>query len=210
MPFQSTTPPHLRQRRFVEPLSHERLLNICYAYRRLKEHVEHLQADINEALEEFQHSQHGRASGPLEVLITKLSQLDAGVSMALMQDIHQVDLETMHWEMKSSKLRSEAQRQRRLRAERNNNEPRRSIYTPDDRDPPQRAVSKTERLNGPDEAPGEYRNSMFAEDSDVADATPTGAAALVAKDLEAVKLGLPASEAPKPPTNDSYKKSGLV
>lgn len=212
MPLSTSTPPHLRRKHFVGPLSHERVLRICYAYRRLKEHVEHLQRDLDDIIDEFQKTQYGRPSAHLEAFITKLSLLDPGITMALATDIHEVDLETMQWEIKSSRLKSEAKRQRRIRHERNGDSE------------PKHYLDGTRASAPPAEDEFAYHDDMFTDDdADLTgagdavgefpvphDAPPSGLAALVAKDIEAVRQGLTGDDAPKAPPNDEYKKSGLV
>jgi len=114
MPFPQT-PANLRKRQ-AEPLSHQRLLNICYAYKRLREHVTTIQRQINEALDGFQHSTGSRNA--LTEMIASLASIDGGIGIALHEDILNVELELVRWETKASKLRSEARRQQQRRAER--------------------------------------------------------------------------------------------
>src|SRR5260370_15565516 len=114
MPF-PPTPPHLRRQ--ANPLSHDRLLNLCYAYRRLKEHVEGLQQHLDTLAADFRQVYRGRPSTELEEFLTKLALVDAGINMALHADIRLVDLEMIRWEQRSAKLHSESKRQARLRRE---------------------------------------------------------------------------------------------
>ena len=117
MPHFPHTPRDFRHR-IREPFSHERILNLCYAYKRLYGRVKELQGDINNILSQFEHSNHGKPSQPLTAMIAALSSLEAQVHVDLVDDVMQVELETIRWEQRSSKLKSEAKRQARLRAER--------------------------------------------------------------------------------------------
>lgn len=191
----STTPTSLR---FLssgrEVFSHERLLQVCYYYRNLLTALRATQGEINEALEEFQHSQYGRPSEPLTRLITALANIDAGVRGPLLDEIMQVELTIVKWEGKTSKLKSEAKRQARIRAERRG--PQQS-YAPDD-----------STFTYPE--PGEPCDPFGDEAGRVAPAAPPQLSPTFARALRGMKE-LPQTT----PTNDApdtstYKKSGLV
>lgn len=97
--------------------SHERILELCRAYKRLREHVRTVQAQIDDAIDTFQHSTHSQQS--LSQMITTLATIDGNIGAALQNDILTIELELVNWETRSAKLRSESRRQARRRAERN-------------------------------------------------------------------------------------------
>ena len=98
--------------------SHEQLLNVCYYYRNLLAHLDAVQGKINGAIDQFLLTNPGKPSAALTAFLTTLSQIDASIQQPLLREMMEVELMLQKWEGKSAKLRSEARRQARLRAER--------------------------------------------------------------------------------------------
>ena len=107
-----------------QAFSHEEILKICRFYKNLLTHLREVQATINAAIDKFNHVQFGRPTEPLTRLLDDLTKIEAGVKGPLFDEIMQVEIAAMKWELKSSKLRSEAKRQARIRAERRGDIPR--------------------------------------------------------------------------------------
>jgi len=96
--------------------SHERILEVCHAYKRLREHTRKVQSRIDDAIDTFQGSSGSREA--LTQMLTTLATIDGNIGAALQDDALTIELELVNWQTRSSKLRSEAKRQARRRAER--------------------------------------------------------------------------------------------
>ena len=199
----TSTPINLR-RRVREPLSHERLLRVCFAYQRLRDHVRNIQNQIDEAIEEFQTSTRSQES--ITRMITSLAQIDGGINAELHDDILTVELETIHWQDRSAKLRSEAKRQARMRLERSDRGNPSGVY-----------------LNGTNASDSDDDNDDLirqgANDSETTnpfEATPAAVAKvpIISPTMARVLKGMaelpPDLGEPKAPDNATFKKSGLV
>jgi hypothetical protein len=188
------TPHTLRKSGFPhQSFSHEHLLKLCRYYKNLLSYVRQIQSQIDGALDEFHHSQYGRASEPLTKLITTLATIDARVREPLLDEIMEVELSALRWEGKSAKLRSEAKRQQRIRAK------KRGIRGDDDFD-------NDFAYTGPGVDP--FAEVVTATATDATDATvvsPTMALAL--KGMKELPSEGSSNSAPD---TSGYKKSGLV
>jgi len=177
-----------------QPFSHEELLKICQYYRNLLSATRDVQTRINDALDTFQHSHHGRPTPELTTFIGTIAGIDATVRGPLLDEIMQVELCAIKWEGKSAKLKSEARRQQRVRAKR-------------------RGESEPANLGTDD-------FGVFDDSDLVPEATPidgaTGATVAISPTMALAQRGM--AQLPntlngrigEAPTNDSYKKSGLV
>jgi hypothetical protein len=131
-------------------------------------------------------------------MITSLAQIDGGINAELHDDILTVELETIHWQDRSAKLRSEAKRQARIRLERSDRGNPSGVY-----------------LNGTNASDNSY-NSDDNETTNPFEATPAAVAKVptISPTMARVLKGMaelpPDLGEPKTPDNASYKKSGLV
>ena len=179
-----------------QSFTHEHILQVCEYYENLLKHLEAVQARINEAIDKFQHTQHGRPSEPLAQLISDLATIDAGVQLPLMQEIFEVKRTADRWRDKSARLRSEAKRQRAIRARKHGggagaDYSAESEYAYDE-------PADGGDLVDPTAPPGDFLPSAPPELS------PTMARALRG-------MGeLPAIEPGEAPDTSNYRKSGLI
>lgn len=204
------TPTNLRRSGLPrESFSHEKLLEICRYYKNLLHMLKQVQGEIDAVVDEFQHSQYGRPSEPLKKLLYGLSNIDAGVKGPLLEEIMQVELAMIKWEGKSAKLRSEAKRQARYRADK-----AAQAKGGDSAKPHSFALDGSEfdfaaaeatlhdtATNGSDDP--------FGAMSAPPDPVPSQISPTFARALQGMKE-LPAIEPGEAPSNESYKKSGLV
>ena len=189
MPFTPTT---LRKSgRPRQPFSHEQILQVCYFYKNLLSRSRGIQTQIDNAIATFQHHSNGRPTESLIIFLKELSNIDADLRGPLLDEIMQVELAIIKWEGKSAKLKSEARRQARLRFQRGGEAPTNEVF-PDEFDCP----SST---NDPfTEAASDHSNGVIS---------PTMALAQCGMaQLPDTSDGHPAEA----PTNESYKKSGLI
>ena len=185
-----------------QAFSHEQLLQLCGFYRNLLAATRDVQHRINDAITEFSRTQHGRPSEPLAQLLSALSAIDANVRGGLLDEIMQVELLAMKWELKSGKLRSEAKRQARRRAERRSGglgTPSHSIYD--------------EFGEAPSETPDEAPEDIFEQPS-AASAAASAVPPVISPTMALAQRGmaqLPADpESVTLPDTSFYRKSGLV
>jgi len=207
MPFETPTnlrPGALRTPRHRKALSHERLLEVCYAYKRLRERVLEIQTSINLALEEFQHSTHSQES--LARMMTTLASIDGGIGIALHNDFIKVELETLNWEQRSSKLQSEARRQARVRAARTEGRIEASLLG-------RGAYLTGSNAGDPDELlPGDVFGAS-PEGENPSSASPpriSPTMALALRGMDELPPNLDEPNFGDAPSNEGYKKSGLV
>lgn len=209
MPFTpSTLRAPLRPR---QSFSHEQLLQICYFYKNLLNATRGVQGQINEALDEFRHSQYGTMSTSVTKLLSALSAIDASVRGPLLDEIMQVELAVIRWETKSSKLKSEARRQRRIRA--------RKSFVGEAAEAPNETLADfgfddDEVVEEP--FVGEAPSEVFADEVLPNDDFFTKSPVVISPTMALAQRGmsqLPQTLNGRPgetPTNEGYKKSGLV
>ena len=185
-PSRSTTP--------RQPFSHEELLKICQYYRNLVNATRQAQETINNAIDTFQHSHHGRPTPELSTFIATLTGIEATIKGPILDEIMQVELTAIRWEAKSAKLKSEARRQQRIRAKRRNEENETNHTLPNS---DEFGVFDDNDLMP--EAPTELPSS--------APLSPT--MALAQRGMSQL-ANTPDGRIGEAPTNDGYKKSGLV
>lgn len=205
------TPTNLRRSGMPrESFSHEKLLEICRYYKNLLYLVKQVQNEIDEVIDKFQHTQYGRPSEPLKELLSGLALIDAGVKGPILEEIVQVELAMIKWEGKSAKLRSEAKRQARYRADKaaqargGGSKPRSFALDGSEFD-----FAATEAAGG--EVATDESNEV--DSFEVMSVPPTPVTPQIsptfARALQGMKE-LPTIEPGQAPGNESYKKSGLV
>ena len=179
-----------------QPFSHEELLKLCQYYRNLLSATREVQEAINTAVDTFQHSHHGRPTPELAAFISTITAIDANVRGPLLDEIMQVELCAIIWEAKSAKLKSEARRQQRIRAGRHRNESR--------------------DVSAPSDEFGIFSDDDLLPETSLATSGEAPLPATLSPTMALAQRGM--TQLPntingrigEAPTNDSYKKSGLV
>ena len=200
-----------------QPFSHLEILKVCQFYRNLLATTRGVQATINESIDRFQHSHHGRPTPELTQLLRELSLIDASVRGPLLDEIMQVEIATIKWQMKSSKLKTEARRQARYRAERKGAS---SAHETPHNDAQARTALGYDEFGPIAEEEYNYDKAGLFDEADVTDATDSAsedtspAPVPMSPTMQRALRGM--SELPSDPENiqrpdtSDYKKSGLV
>jgi hypothetical protein len=173
-----------------QPFSHEELLKVCQYYRNLLSAMRDVQSHIDNAVDVFQHSHHGRPTTELTTFITTITGIDATVRGPLLDEIMQVELCAIRWEAKSARLKSEARRQQRVRARRRS------------------GVAEEVTLPETDEF-GPLDDSDLMLEAPIASEVISPTMALAQRGMAQLPNTLN-GRIGEAPANDSYKKSGLV
>ena len=184
------------------PFTHEETLKICNYYRNLLASVRSLQGTINAAIDTFTQNRRGTLPPDLTALLTTLSSIDATLRTPLLDEIMQVELCAIKWEAKSSRLRSEAQRQRRKRQRRRDGE-----------SPTSHATQLEDEFGPFGDESDEVGAGIESNEKDFYSPPALPDPSVISPTMALAQRGmsqLPEKHSSNVPSNDGYKKSGLV